>query len=98
MVSKKQSVLAGIFSHTYTTDHNIISDLAGGTEEAFVGNPIKAMKHKRKTQFNEERNINSNKVFVPKGLSELVNDFKIEVSCEEEEMAEFQSYIDNNYE
>jgi hypothetical protein len=45
--------LAGIFSHTYNTENvrdnsNMVSDLVDKNDEAFVGNPLKAMKYKRK--------------------------------------------------
>lgn len=75
-------------------NENGASDLLFNNDKTFHGNPMKAMKFKRKNQFNEKRTINEQKYLVPKNIMDLVQEFRIDASDDDEEMEE---YIKDNY-
>ena len=53
-----------------------MSNLTLGASEAFSGNPLKAMRHRRKKQFiNEVKTKDGQKVFQEKGILELFDEF-----------------------
>ena len=59
------------------SDRNTMSVLTQGAGTAFSGNPLKAMRFKRKKQFVEcERGNDGEEVIKAKGILELVEEFK----------------------
>jgi len=55
-----------------------MSTLTVGTSEAFTGNPLKAMRYRRKKQFvNEVKTKNGEKIVSEKGILELIDEFAI---------------------
>jgi hypothetical protein len=59
------------------TDKKAMSDLTTGVQEAFTGNPLKAMRHRRKKQFvSEATTRKGQKIATEKGILELVDQFK----------------------
>ncbi len=82
------------------TDKKAISELTMGASEAFTGNPLKAMRHRRKKQFvTETTNRKGQKIATEKGILELVDEFK--PNQDEEEFSpnnSLDSYEGENYE
>ena len=64
-----------------------MSNLTLGCTEAFTGNPLKAMRYKRRKQFiNETKTKEGHKVFQEKGIIELFDEFnKINLNDDQEE-------------
>lgn len=71
------------------------SDLVANNDKTFHGNPIKAMKFKRQNQFNQKKTVNEQKYLVPKNIIDLVQEFRIDAS--DDENGEMEDYIRDNY-
>ncbi len=81
------------------TDRNAMSDLTIGTDQAFIGNPLKAMRFKRKKQFiNEAKTKDGTKVVQEKGFLELFDEFnKNNLEEMSSENVSLDSFEINNY-
>ena len=76
-----------------------MSDLTIGTDQAFIGNPLKAMRFKRKKQFiNEAKTKDGTKVVQEKGFLELFDEFnKNNLEEMSSENVSLDSFEINNY-
>ncbi len=63
------------------------SDIINQTDQAFAGNPLKALRHRRKNQFTSGfENVKGEQISKPKDIIKLIEEFEVDDSGSEEDL------------